>query len=123
MFKIIKKADIILLIILVIVGGLISWLSVSTGTTGKEAVVTVNGKLYGSYSLYQDQEITIKQHSHINKITIKNGYVQMTESDCKNQLCVKQGAINKTSQSIVCLPNRVMIEIKGGKEKYDAISN
>ena len=47
----------------------------------------------------------------------------MTYSDCRNQICVNDGSISQTNQSIVCLPNRVVIEITGKEEKYDAISN
>lgn len=123
MFKVIKKADIILFIILVSIGFLLSWLAYSAGRTGGEAVVTVDGKVYGVYNLNKNQTITVKQNNNTNKITIKNGQVQMTYSSCKNQVCVKEGAISKTNQSIVCLPNRVMVEIRGKDGKYDAISD
>ena len=42
----------------------------------------------------------------------------MASSDCANQVCVNTGAIYLAGDSIVCLPNRVMVEIlsesKGG---------
>jgi hypothetical protein len=123
MFKIITKADIILFIILIIIGIGLSWFSIAGSVTGQKAVVTVDGKTYGSYSLARSQTITIKQNGHTNKFSIKNGYVQMTYSDCKNQICVNKGKINQTSQSIVCLPNKVVITIQGGDSKYDAVSN
>jgi len=123
MRKVIRKADIILLIVLVIAGLAVSWLSVSDSVTGQTALVTVDGETYGEYPLSENQTIVIKNNGHTNKITIKNGTVQMTYSDCANQTCVKQGAISKTSQSIICLPNRVTVEIKGGEGGYDAISS
>ena len=123
MFKIITKADIILFIILIIIGIGLSWFSIAGSVTGQKAVVTVDGKTYGSYSLARSQTITIKQNGHTNKFSIKDGYVQMTYSDCKNQICVNKGKINQTSQSIVCLPNKVVITIQGGDSKYDAVSN
>lgn len=123
MFKVIKKADIVLFIILIVLGLGLSWISVASKTTGQTAVVTVNGKEYGSYSLSRDQSVTIKQNGHTNKFIIKDGYVQMTYSTCKNHICIEKGKINQTNQSIVCLPNKVVIEIKGGDSKYDAISN
>ena len=39
----------------------------------------------------------------------------MTFSDCRNQICVESGAISQTKDTIVCLPNKVVIEITGGK--------
>lgn len=123
MFKIIKKADIILFVILILIGLGLSWWSAASGAQGQKAVVTVDGRLYGTYSLHEDQTISIRQNGHLNKITIKGGTVQMSYSDCKNQVCVKDGKISKTNQSIVCLPNKVMVEITGGEEEFDAISN
>lgn len=122
MRKIIRKADIVLFVCLLVIGLGLSWLSVAGSVTGSRVLVSVNGKPYGTYSLSKDQTVTIRQHGHTNKFTIKDGAVQMTHSDCRNQNCVETGSIRRTSQSIVCLPNRVMIEIKGGGE-YDAISN
>ena len=123
MFKIIKKADIILFFVLLIMGISLSIFSYSSGTSGEKVEVSLDGKLYGTYDLHKDQVITINENNHLNKITIKDGYVQMSYSDCKNQICVKDGKISKTNQSIVCLPNRVMIQITGGKEEFDAVSN
>jgi hypothetical protein len=123
MFKIIKKADIVLFIILIAIGLALSWFSIAGSVTGQKAVVTVDGKTYGTYSLSRDQNVTIKHNGHINKFSIKGGYVQMTYSSCKNQICVDKGKINQTSQSIVCLPNKVVITIQGGDSKYDAVSN
>lgn len=123
MLKIIKKADIGLLIFFIIAGIGLSYWSFAAGSGGQKAVVTVDGKTYGVYNLAEDQTIEIKQNNHLNKITIKNGSVQMSYSSCHNQVCVKDGSINKTNQSIVCLPNRVMVEINGGKGELDAISN
>ena len=122
MFKFIKKADIVLFIVLVAAGLALSWLSVRDSGAASQAVVTVNGRHYGTYDLSRDREITVEQNDHTNKITIKDGQVQMSYSDCKNQVCVKDGKISRTSQSIVCLPNRVMVEITGGEEDLDAVA-
>lgn len=123
MFKIIKKADIVLFVILVAVGLALSAWSFAAGDSGQKAVVTVDGKLYGTYSLAEDQTIEITQKNHLNKITIKNGAVQMSYSDCRNQVCVDDGRISRTNQSIVCLPNKVMVEITGKEADLDAVAN
>ncbi len=110
----IKKADIILFFLILVFGIGISWWSLSTNTGGDKAIVTVDGQLYGTYSLLQDQTIeVVQENGHTNYITINDGKVSMTFSNCKNQVCVNSGAISQTKDSIVCLPNKVMIEIKG----------
>ncbi len=112
----IKKADIVLFILILLFGLAVSWWSLTTNTGGDKAIVTVDGQLYGTYSLAQDQTIEVVQDTgHTNHITIKDGVVSMTFSTCKNQVCVDTGAISETKDSIVCLPNKVMIEIQGSK--------
>lgn len=118
----IKKADIVLAVILIITGLAISYILSFGKTSGDELEITVNGDKFGSYSLSEDRDIAVEQNSHINKITIKSGKVSMSFSDCKNQDCVKQHDINKTGETIVCLPNKVVLEIKGGKAEFDSIA-
>lgn len=118
----IKKADIILAVILVAVGLAISYILSFGQTAGNELKITVNGEKFASYSLMEDRDITIRQNSHINKITIKSGKVSMSFSDCKNQDCVLQHDINKTGETIVCLPNKVVLEISGEKTELDSIA-
>ena len=109
----IKKADIVLFILILVFGLAVSWWSLTTNTGGDKAIVTVDGELYGTYSLSQDQTIEVVQKDgHTNYITIKDGMVSMAYSTCKNQVCVNAGAISETRDSIVCLPNKVMIEIQ-----------
>lgn len=110
----IKKADIVLFILILVFGLSVSGWSLTTNTGGEKAIVTVDGELYGTYSLSENQTIEVVQdHGHTNYITIKDGTVSMTYSTCKNQVCVDTGAISETRDSIVCLPNKVMIEIQG----------
>lgn len=122
MFHIIKKADIILFICLILIGGALSYLAFSGSSTGDLVVVKVNGEIYGKYSLSKDRTITVNRNGHMNKITIKSGKVQVSKSSCKNQICVKQGSISTTHQSIVCIPNRVVVSIEGKGGEYDVIS-
>ena len=122
MFKIIKKADVLLFVFLILTGLGLSWLSAAEGGDGKTVKITVDGQLYGTYSLAEDRTVEISRDGHINKITINDGTVQMSYSTCKNQVCVKDGAVSRTNQSIVCLPNRVVAEIEGGEEELDAVA-
>ena len=48
------------------------------------------------------------------RITV-NGEVKMTEADCPDHLCMKQKAVDSTGGTIVCLPNKVVIEGEKGE--------
>ena len=107
----IKKADIILLIVILAVGIPLAILSLSSGTGGDKVKISLNGKVYGTYPLHEDRVIEVSEDGHTNHITIKDGQVSMSYSTCLNQICVNTGAISETKDAIVCLPNRVVVEI------------
>lgn len=69
--------------------------------------ITVNGEEYGTYSLAEDQIISIGE---TNVCQIKDGKVSMTQANCPDHLCIRQGAIDDSGGMIVCLPNKVTIE-------------
>ena len=107
----IKKADILLFFVILLFGIGISWLSLHGSTTGDKVRITSDGQLYGLYSLNEDREIDVQSDGHTNHITIKDGVVSMTSSSCKNQVCVNTAPISHTKDTIVCLPNKVVVEI------------
>lgn len=91
------------------------------GKEAQEAVVTVDGEVYGTYSLAKDQTIEIQDG---NRLRIQNGQAKMEWADCPDQLCVHQKAISRTGESIICLPNQVVVSVQGSKEsELDGIVN
>lgn len=94
-------------------------------TEGEKVVITVDKKEYASYNFSDvDKEITLKINTEFgsNTVVIDKNSVRVTEADCPDKLDVKAGSINQTNQMIVCLPNRLMIEIKGGERKVDKVT-
>lgn len=69
--------------------------------------IVVDGETFGVYSLDENRTISIGQG---NICVIENGRAEMTEADCPDQLCVRQKAIDASGGTIICLPNRVVIE-------------
>lgn len=118
----IKKADIILAVIL-IAAGLISSALLSFGRDpGSVLSVETDGLVYGTYPLDEDREIEVVQNGHINKITIDKGYVSMSFSDCPNRDCVHHAPISMSGETIICLPNKVVLEIDGTDTRYDSVA-
>lgn len=95
---------VILLAALLLWGGF--WL---TGRTKGDLLrITVDNELYGEYPLNQDQTIRIND---TNVCEIQNGSVRMTEADCPDHLCMDFAPIDSDGGTIICLPNRVFLEI------------
>lgn len=73
------------------------------------------------------QEICLDQPQTIVEgavtLEVKNKAIRVKSADCPLQTCVKTGWISKPAQVIVCLPNKLLIRIKGNKKhNYDATS-
>ena len=118
----IKKADILLACFMIVIGVSSSIALAGSGESGSYAEITVSGDYYGTYDLYENQEISIRENGHTNILKIENGSISMIESDCHNKQCIKQGAISKSSQTIVCLPNQVLVNINDENREFDAVT-
>ena len=70
--------------------------------------VSENNKIVYTGKINEDKQITLKN----NTVVIKNGEVFMENSNCKNQICVKHKKISRSGESIICLPNKVIIQTK-----------
>lgn len=75
--------------------------------------VTVDGKVTGQYRLDSEQTIQI---NGTNILRIQDGKADMIDADCPDKLCVEQKAISKNGESIVCLPNKVVVTVAGGED-------
>lgn len=90
---------------------------------GDASIVTVrvDGNVFGTYDLMKNQ--TIKIHD-TNVFEIKDGHANMISADCPDKLCVKQTTISKKNETIVCLPNKVILEVTSAEEGVlDSMTN
>ncbi len=92
---------------------------------GKRVVITVDGDEYAIYDFSEidgKKILEVKTEYGMNKIEITENFVKVVDADCPDKLDVLEGAISKTNEMIVCFPNRLMIEIKGGERKVDKVT-
>ena len=122
----VKKNDLILVGALLV--GLLELVAVlmATKSSGAYAVVSVDGVEVAAFSL--DQDITYEIEGYDgghNTLVIKDGKAHLEDSSCPDHLCEHMGKIDKVGQSIICLPNRVVVEIRGAGDAadYDTISS
>ena len=111
-----RKADFLLFFIFA-AAALISAVSYPRPAEGKEMVrIISSGEEFGTYHLEKDETIEIVTEGHRNVVIIQDGIVHMDYSNCKNQICVHTGEISDKGETIVCLPNYVIVEIIGKGE-------
>ena len=123
-----KKNDLILIGVLLVVALAVYFcISFFQGANTKNgvAVVTIDDVEYGRFPLVVDTEERIElPDGSYNLLVIQDGKADVTEASCPDGICVNHRAISKQGQSIVCLPNKVVVEIENGEESdLDAVTN
>lgn len=79
--------------------------------------ISVNGETVYTFPLGEGSEYNMEMQLDTgNYLVIENGFVYLSDADCPDRLCVKQGKISKAGQSIICLPHRLVIKITGKSE-------
>lgn len=112
------------IIILLVAGGLFLFLKFSADD-GEQVIVKVDKKEIARYDLNTDREVVIDgKDGGKNTLVIKDGKAYIKDATCPDKLCEHQGKIHMVGQSLICLPNRVVIEITDDKkdEEFDGIS-
>lgn len=108
-----KKNDLILIAGILIIAVAAMAAAFYFHTPGEQVVVTVDGEVYGTYALNEDQTIQIDTEYGSNTLTIQDGKADMTDADCPDLICVKESPLeDDTPRTIVCLPHKVIVEIK-----------
>ena len=101
----------------------IAWMGIHFFRLPQDAgmvVVCIDGVEYGSWLLTEERTVEI---GGTNRLLIKDGQADMIWADCPDRLCVHQKAITREGESIICLPNKVVVSIVGGREReVDAVA-
>jgi hypothetical protein len=107
------------LLLLVLLAASIAGIFVSREAMSQssEVSVEVNGRPAYTLPLDTDKTLTIEGPYGNTLIEIKDRRVRVREAHCPNQICVKQGWISRGV--IVCLPNRIVVLVGGGKARKD----
>ncbi|NLH01822.1 MAG: NusG domain II-containing protein [Clostridiales bacterium] len=116
------KYDTIFVMAVILAAALIWLFSYLTRSEGAYVRVTVNGELYGEYPLNTDTKVNIGGGDSYNILIIQGGEAWIDEASCPDKLCIKQGKIRYDGQSVICLPNKMVAEVIGGKKpEFDAV--
>ncbi|MFI3237324.1 MAG: NusG domain II-containing protein [Lachnospiraceae bacterium] len=118
------KRDIILVSVVLFISLILYLITLwySTNNSADTVIITVDGSVYGTYPLYNEdpQYIDI---AGTNTLEIIDGIARMIDADCPDSLCIHQGSIHRNLESIICLPNKVVVEISTATEnEFDAVT-
>lgn len=85
------------------------------------AVISVDGTETESVDLTQiqgEEERTIQANGYTLYMVATQKGVRVRASDCPTQDCVHTGEITRAGQSIVCLPARVTVQLRGTETNH-----
>ena len=119
--KAIKLGDILLILLLI---GLIIFIINKSWNTpiGQYLKIEKNTEPPKIISLNQIKKEKITGLLGDSEIRIMDGKARFSKAPCTKKYCIHQGWVNKVNQTIVCLPNQIIISITDGSESYDSVN-
>ena len=94
--------------------------------SANEALIYQEGVLIETLDLSAIAEtytITVRSDAGMNVIAVDNGRIRISEADCHDGSCVRQGWISGGATPIVCLPHRLVIKLAGNDApELDAVA-
>lgn len=109
-----KKRDIILIASILIVAIAFFLIVELTKEEGAGVTVKVDGVKVAEYSLSKNG--TYPLNGGTNILVIENGKAYLTDANCPDKLCVHQGKISRTGETITCLPNKLTVTVYGAAQ-------
>ena len=95
-------------------------------TQGGTARVYQNGALLRTIDLNGVDEpyaFTVEDdRGGTNVVEVERGRIRVSQADCPDQVCVRQGWISTSAAPVVCLPHGLVIEIAGADGGPDAVT-
>ena len=112
----IKRSDLILITGILAASAVVFAVNTALLEPGATVKVVAGRDVYGIYELTEDRELRIEAGGDFNVIEVSGGTAKMKEASCANGDCLRQHAAGMAGQSIVCLPNKILITIEGYNE-------
>ncbi len=116
-----KKGDVLIISLCVLLCAL---LFISSFTSKETLVATV----YADGEAVKTVELSSVEKAYTFSVSgceikFEKDSVGFVSSSCKDKLCVKHGKLSKKNDTMACVPNKVVVAVKGTKnEKTDAVA-
>ena len=115
------RLDIIVISVIIAVSLLLLLVISLTKKEGSVAVVEIDGTIAEEYPLSYDGVFAL--NGGTNVLVIEDGVAYFNYSSCPDHICEKTGKISYVGQTIVCLPNRLSVTVKGNaQDSVDLVS-
>lgn len=117
-----RKADLLLLAAALVFGAVLAAVLLLRASGDGTVQVRMAGAVTAGYPLDVDASYTITGvNGGTNLLVIEDGAARIEEASCPDGVCVHTGRIRRNGQSIVCLPNQVVVEIVSDTENSSGV--
>lgn len=106
-----NKSDIKLIAVLIVTFIFLSLILNINTSKGNVAQIYFNDKLIKTVDLKKNDSFIVEGFNGPVKIIVKNNKIKVVNEDSPNHICSKQGYISSSYETIVCLPNKIVIKI------------
>ncbi len=79
---------------------------------GRYASVYIQGQKVERLSLKKDAALSFTAEKGKVHVTVKNGQARVTDSSCRNEICISTPPASFAGERIICAPNRFLLEIQ-----------
>ena len=80
---------------------------------GAEVVVELTPEVFGPYPLSEARVLRFEGPMGISEVEIDTGAARIVAAPCLQQLCVRRGWVRRRGEAAVCVPNRMVLRIRG----------
>lgn len=117
--NLLKKADIILVAVVLLISLIFLLLLKSDGKG--VAVIYLEGKEHSRIDL---SDTKTEQIINIGNVCIRayDGEIRVISSDCPDKVCVNSGAVSKNGSVIACVPNKIVIAVEKNNNYVDGVT-
>ena len=119
-----KRNDIILAVVMILVAAAgFLWYNLAKEEGGAVMLIQ-DGKEVQSFSLNDEVEYLIEtEDDSYNLLVIQGGKAYMKEASCPDQICVNHRPVSNVGETIVCLPNEIVIKVieKNSQSEIDMV--
>ena len=115
--------DILIAVSIVLFG--LYWLMMRdfNGATEKTVVIYKDDAVIWTLPIQKDRIIQLEPFGVSMVVEIRDQKVRVLSSSCHQQICVRKGWTGQAHNPIICLPNKITINVTGADPEYDAITH
>lgn len=117
-----KPGDFVIVVLVLALAAAVALPFLTGGSKALYAEIYQDEKLVKRVLLTEGLHETVTIDGSVqNVIEIDGRTIRFSESTCPDQVCVRTGTLTRSGQTAVCLPNRVIVRLRGGEPEVDAV--